>query len=86
MSAAATAAGYLYASGRLRAKKEEAEKAATERGERVEKRVEGRPEGHAPRRPIKVAVYQPEGPPQQPAAPRRQPKIEYKTKRWVRPE
>lgn len=77
MSAAATAAGYLYASGRLRAKKEEAEKA--DRGEaHTEKR------GEAPRRPIKVAVYQPAD--QQPKVARRQPKIEYKTKRSWKPE
>ena len=75
MSAAATAAGYLYASGRLRAKKEEAEKA--DRGEKLESRKHPEP----PRRQIKVAVYQPE-PSEEPRAPRRQPKIEYKTKRW----
>jgi len=79
MSAAATAAGYLYASGRLRAKKEEA---AAEKGERLEKPASRE---HPPRRPIKVAVYQPEDP-QQPRAPRRQPKIEYKTKRRIQPE
>ena len=75
MSAAATAAGYLYASGRLRAKKEEAEKA--ERGERLDSRKHSDP----PRRQIKVAVYQPESH-EEARAPRRQPKIEYKTKRW----
>ena len=74
MSAAATAAGYLYASGRLRAKKEEAEKA--ERGEKLDRKP-----SDPPRRQIKVAVYQPETQ-EQPRAPRRQPKIEYKTKRW----
>ena len=80
MSAAATAAGYLYASGRLRAKKEEAEKA--ERGEVVDRREKS---GEAqPRRQIKVAVYQPED--QQPRVARRQPKIEYKTKRSWKPE
>ncbi|MGQ0651325.1 MAG: hypothetical protein ACT4P4_03500 [Betaproteobacteria bacterium] len=71
MSAAATAAGYLYASGRLRAKKEEAERA--EKGEALERK------DAAPRRQIKVAVYQPD---EQPNPPRRQPKIEYKTRRW----
>jgi hypothetical protein len=85
MSAAATAAGYLYASGRLRAKKEEAEKA--ERGEaHIGKRGEAHTEkrGEAPRRQIKVAVYQPAD--QQPTVARRQPKIEYKTKRSWKPE
>ena len=72
MSAAATAAGYLYASGRLRAKKEEAERA--EKGEAVERK------DAQPRRPIKVAVYQPQD--QQPRTPSKQPRIQYKTKRW----
>ena len=72
MSAAATAAGYLYASGRLRAKKEEAERA--ERGEAPLEKKDAQP-----RRPIKVAVYQPED---QNRAPSRQPKIQYKTRRW----
>jgi hypothetical protein len=87
MSAAATAAGYLYASGRLRAKKEEA---AAEKGERLEKPASREHQPQA-RRPIKVAVYQREDHPsghephQQPA-PKRQPKIEYKTKRRIQPE
>jgi hypothetical protein len=88
MSAAATAAGYLYASGRLRAKKEEAAEKA-EKGERVERKAHHpAPHSHAegqPRRPIKVAVYQraEEQPAASaPSAPRKQPKIEYRTRRW----
>ena len=73
MSAAATAAGYLYASGRLRAKKEEAERA--ERGEAAPEKKD------PPRRQIKVAVYQPEEQ-HHPRVPSKQPKIQYKTKRW----
>ena len=79
MSAAATAAGYLYASGRLRG-----------RGGR-----EDQPEGEAaPEKPrdkaharkVRVATYQPEEPQQQaaqPAKPKRTPKIEYRVRRWT---
>jgi hypothetical protein len=77
MSAAATAAGYLYASGRLRGRgaREGAE------GEQGDKRRE-----------IKVAVY-PSHEQQEPreqeqaaaARPVRTPKIQYRTRRW-RPE
>jgi hypothetical protein len=71
MSAAATAAGYLYASGRLRGR------AAREQGE-----TEGaQQEKPARREKIRVAVYQPEQKPAPPAQPRRTPKIEYRTRR-----
>jgi hypothetical protein len=78
MSAAATAAGYLYASGRLRG-----------RGAR-----EGTEGEHGDRRrEIKVAVYPSNEHQQQPreqeqavpARPARTPKIQYRTRRW-RPE
>ena len=76
MSAAATAAGYLYASGRLRGRN------AKDHGE------EERPQEKktAPRNPIRVAVLPEEErvEEKQPAAPRRVPKIEYRTrKRWT---
>lgn len=74
MSAAATAAGYLYASGRLRG--------------RGAKEQEPKPQAEKPpsreRREVRVAVYEPK----EPAAhapsekPRRTPKIEYRTRRW----
>jgi hypothetical protein len=75
MSAAATAAGYLYASGRLRGR------AAKEQPEAKQ------PEKKQPpprRREVRVAVYEPREPaahaPQE--KPRRTPKIEYRTRRW----
>ena len=70
MSAAATAAGYLYASGRLRGRgaKEQHEP------ERPEKKDKPR------HRELRVAVYP--QPREREAAPKRVPKIEYRTRRW----
>jgi hypothetical protein len=77
MSAAATAAGYLYASGRLRGR--------NERGNEEQHEHE-QPAAQKPRRQVKVAVYQPESQaePQPAAAPRPKkiPRIEYRTRRW----
>jgi hypothetical protein len=76
MSAAATAAGYLYASGRLRgraAREQEEEQSKPERRER--------PAQSAPhsREKVRVAVL-----PAREDKPRRTPKIEYRTrKRWT---
>jgi hypothetical protein len=76
MSAAATAAGYLYASGRLRG-----------RGAREQDSQEAqpRPEEKKPREEVRVAVLpapedrmNAENPAQKP---RRTPKIEYRTRR-----
>ena len=70
MSAAATAAGYLYASGRLRGKNKE------ENGDRTEaSRQPQQPE----KRELRVAVIHKE---QEGSAPKRQPKIQYRTRRW----
>jgi hypothetical protein len=71
MSAAATAAGYLYASGRLRG-----------RGAREQENHEAQPrtEEKKPREEVRVAVL-PEEPTPQEAKPRRTPKIEYRTRR-----
>jgi hypothetical protein len=66
MSAAATAAGYLYASGRLRGR------GGKEEGAKEEPRE----------RKVKVRVYEPEAPVEQPK-PKRTPKIEYRTRRWT---
>ena len=70
MSAAATAAGYLYASGRLRGKNKEAED------------HENPPRTLAKRRPLRVAAL----PPVEDAEPaRKAPKpvrVEYRTRRW----
>lgn len=87
MSAAATAAGYLYASGRLRGRagKEGHEPGAEERAQA--------PAQAARRRPLRVtALPQPtsEVQPSAPAAPQARsdarakpaPKIQYRTRRW----
>ena len=76
MSAAATAAGYLYASGRLRGK--------GARGEADPEQPKQPPAEKPKRRELRVAVYAPEEPTQQPAA-KKAPKIEYRTRRG-RPE
>jgi hypothetical protein len=67
MSAAATAAGYLYASGRLRGRgaKEPQEP------KQPEKKL-----APPPQREVRVAVYEPE------EKPKRVPKIQYRTRRW----
>jgi hypothetical protein len=67
MSAAATAAGYLYASGRLRG-----------RGAREQENHEAQPrtEEKKPREEVRVAVL-----PALEEKPRRTPKIEYRTRR-----
>jgi hypothetical protein len=79
MSAAATAAGYLYASGRLRG-----------RGAREQEHHEQRPEDKKPaakpREQVRVAVLPEETQENQEtradeAKPRRTPKIEYRTRR-----
>ena len=72
MSAAATAAGYLYASGRLRGR--------NAREEEAQPREAAKPR----RREVRVAVYEPA--PQAVAAPEARPKpapkIQYRTRRW----
>jgi len=72
MSAAATAAGYLYASGRLRG-----------RGSREDEAQEPEHKAKPARKTLKVAVDEPAALASvQPAAPRKTPKIEYRTRRW----
>lgn len=76
MSAAATAAGYLYASGRLRgrnAREQEENPSSPQR--------EAKP---AQRDKLRVAVL-PEEPRPEPRAakPKRTPKIEYRRRRWT---
>jgi hypothetical protein len=76
MSAAATAAGYLYASGRLRgrAQREEGEKPQAEapRAERA------RPVIRRPEPEVRVAAI----PAREDDRPRRTPTILYRTRRW----
>jgi hypothetical protein len=83
MSAAATAAGYLYASGRLRGRGAREQ----EHHENEPRAEEKRPrEDKQPRKTVRVAVFPaPEeradaAQPAQPQ-PRRTPKIEYRTRR-----
>jgi len=82
MSAAATAAGYLYASGRLRGRNSREGEQAHAHQEPEQK---ARP---ARRREVKVAVYEPEvreaGPREAAPVerPKAAPKIQYRTRRW----
>jgi hypothetical protein len=72
MSAAATAAGYLYASGRLRGRGTREQEEHKNEQPRAPQKVERQ---EAPRE-IRVAVLE--------EKPRRTPKIEYRTrKRWT---
>ena len=83
MSAAATAAGYLYASGRLRGRaqreQDEAEKAAPqpEPQARAPRQRPERPRVAPLRRELRVAAL-----PQEEPKPRRTPTIQYRTRRW----
>ena len=74
MSAAATAAGYLYASGRLRGRNDREHEA-----QEAERKPKPR------RKEVKVAVYEPAA--EVRAAPvvtrpKAMPKIQYRTRRW----
>lgn len=96
MSAAATAAGYLYASGRLRGRgsREQDEEGQAPQAEEPGKREAKRPRIERPRREVRVASLPPHDAPrqapgaaphdEQAAAPRtrRQPTIQYRTRRW----
>jgi hypothetical protein len=74
MSAAATAAGYLYASGRLRGRGSKEQGETEQRPQEREKPAARRQE---PRREIRVAAL-----PQPQDKPRRTPTIQYRTRRW----
>ena len=73
MSAAATAAGYLYASGRLRGR------AAREQEEPQQAQAPRREKAPQKAKEIRVAVY----PDPKEERPRRAPKIEYRRRRWT---
>jgi len=84
MSAAATAAGYLYASGRLRGRaqrdQEEAHKPAAPNEAREPRPRTERPERAKPpeaRKEIRVAAL-----PTREEKPRRTPTIQYRVRRW----
>jgi hypothetical protein len=78
MSAAATAAGYLYASGRLRGRAAREQDQHEGHSAELEKRQEKKPA----RRETRVAVL-PEHTEPRPEQPRKTPKIEYRRKRWA---
>jgi hypothetical protein len=85
MSAAATAAGYLYASGRLRGRNGRDNEPHDNDHHRDNERHYGDERPREAKKPaVKVAVYQPEPRPA-PDAPKKTPKIQYRTRRW-RPE
>lgn len=73
MSAAATAAGYLYASGRLRG-----------RNGREDEQQQPEQKSRPKRKEVRVAVYEPAATPDAPVAtrPKTMPKIQYRTRRW----
>jgi hypothetical protein len=73
MSAATSAAGYLYASGRLRGRGGREEDESDSRQEKPRAQI------HA--RKVRVEVYEPEVP--KPEKPKRVPKIEYRIRRWT---
>ena len=88
MSAAATAAGYLYASGRLRGKAQREQEGHHEQPEHRERQKPARSDRGGelrvdrPRREVRVApLPTPDQPPVQ-AKPRRTPTIQYRTRRW----
>jgi hypothetical protein len=78
MSAAATAAGYLYASGRLRGRAQRDEEGHPEQ---EKPKPAGRPiRVDRPRREVRVAALPATEQPQ--PKPRRTPTIQYRTRRW----
>jgi len=82
MSAAATAAGYLYASGRLRGR------GAREQEQQQHQDHHPHHQGRRPERPgarkeIRVAVLPEPAETHTAAAPRKAPKIEYRKRRWT---
>ena len=85
MSAAATAAGYLYASGRLRGRNGRDNEPQDNQHHRDNERHYGDERAREAKKPaVRVAVYQPEPAPAA-GAPKKTPKIQYRTRRW-RPE
>ena len=81
MSAAATAAGYLYASGRLRGRAQREQEHHTD-DQPVEKPAQpSRPRIERPRKEVRVAAL-PETTRGAEDKPRRTPTIQYRTRRW----
>ena len=84
MSAAATAAGYLYASGRLRGRTKDGEEGAARSEAREFKPARGRDDAPMKRKPLRVAALPEREYPEAPRAPAppRAVKVEYRTRRW----
>jgi hypothetical protein len=82
MSAAATAAGYLYASGRLRGKGQREQDA--EHPETSQQPRGAKPRIERPRieKPVRVAALPASDDLRERTAPRRTPTIQYRTRRW----
>ena len=89
MSAAATAAGYLYASGRLRGRAQREQEGHDEHQHR-ESAPRQKPAARQlrvdrPRREVRVAALPPQQEPDQLPVrekPRRTPTVQYRTRRW----
>ena len=85
MSAAATAAGYLYASGRLRGRsqREQGQHGEQPGEEKREHKPAGRPRIERPKKEVRVAALpEADAPRPAPEKPRRTPTIQYRTRRW----
>ena len=88
MSAAATAAGYLYASGRLRGRAQREQEGHEENRESAPRQKSAaRPFARQlrvdrPRREVRVAALPPEEVVPAQEKPRRTPTIQYRTRRW----
>ena len=74
MSAAATAAGYLYASGRLRGKANKEEAQPKDENATQRRRIQVKALPDAQPEPVQRA--------EAPARPKRTPTIQYRTKKW----
>lgn len=89
MSAAATAAGYLYASGRLRGRSQREQEQHGEQEHHGEHQTQeqhkpaARPRIERPRKEVRVAALPEDTAPRpNPEKPRRTPTIQYRTRRW----
>jgi hypothetical protein len=88
MSAAATAAGYLYASGRLRGRQREQDQHGDPLAEKPGEAKPQRPRIERPRKEVRVAAlpepasHQAAQPRIDPDKPRRTPTVQYRTRRW----
>ena len=82
MSAAATAAGYLYASGRLRGRSQREQDG--EHAENAQEQKVAKPRAERPRieKPIRVATLPASDDLRERSAPKRTPTIQYRTRRW----